>query len=302
MELPLVFMDGPWRLGMGLRTLEPGQWLWLDDRHRAETAERRRLIAEKPDEVVAMPTGTEPACHELLAAVLEDLARHHAACHHAACHHAALPAGGRSDRPLVDLGGLTQEDFCLLMSDADGRHVLRAGVLCFPLHWRLRDKLGLPLRAIHGPVPGFADRLGDPAERFMASLQPERPVWRANWTFTEKPDLHQPGRREVDPLLDCRNAGGRLWLRVERQTLRRLPVSRAVVFGIRSVVRPLGEIAAEPGVATALAARLREMEPAMASYKGIPAMREPLLRWLDDAAAVGPAPQQPAARRQAGAP
>lgn len=288
MQLPLVFMDGPWRLSMGLRALEPGQWLWVDAHHAAETAERRRLLSEKRQEVTAMPPGTEPACRELLGMVLDDLA----------LHHGMRPAGTDDDEPLAVLGGLVQEDFCLLLPAADGRHVLRAGVLCFPLHWRLRDKLGLPLRAIHAPVPGFSDKLGDPAERFMAALPPGRPVWRANWTFTEKPDLHQPGRRTVDPLLDSANAGQRLWLRIERQTLRRLPRSRAVAFGIRSLVRPLAEIAAEPGVAAALAARLREMEPGMAGYKGIPPMRQPLLRWLDAVAAgARPAPQDAAAGR-----
>jgi hypothetical protein len=291
MELPLVFMDGPWRLSMGLRALEPGQWLWLDRHHAAETAERRRLLALQRDEVLAMPPGTEAACHELLAMVRNELATHHGG--DAADHEGTA-------EPLAVLGGLVQEDFCLLMRADRGEYVLRAGVLCFPLHWRLHDKLNLPLRAIHAPVPGFADKLGDAADRFLASLRVERPVWRANWTFTEKPALHQPGRRDADPLLDSANAGQRLWLRIERQTLRRLPVSRAVVFGIRSLVRPLAEVAAEPGVAAALAARLREMEPGMAGYKGIPPMRAPLLAWLDRVAgdaAVGPAPQDAAARR-----
>jgi hypothetical protein len=291
MDLPLVFMDGPWRMSMGLRALEPGQWLWLDRHHASETAERRRLIASRRDDVLAMPPGTEPACRELLAMVVDELAAHHGRDH--------ADATDDSD-PLAVLGGLAQEDFCLLSRAADGQYVLRAGVLCFPLHWRLRHKLDLPLVAIHGPVPGFADKLGSAADRFLGSLTVERPVWRANWTFTEKPDLHQPGRREVDPLLDSANAGGRLWLRIERQTLRRLPASRAVVFGIRSLVRPLSEIAREPGVAAALAARLREMEPAMAAYKGIPPMRAALLPWLDRIAAetaVGPTPQDAAAGR-----
>ncbi len=288
MRLPLVFMDGPWRMGMGLRALEPGDWLWRDARHAAETAERRRLVATDRDTVLAMPSGTEAAARELLAAVCSDLATYHGAA-------ADWP---ETADPLVELAGLVQEDFCLLARGGDSQYVLRAGVLCFPLHWRLADKLGLPLRAIHAPVPGFADRLGDPVDRLLRALTPERPVWRANWSFTERPDLHQPGRRRYDPLLDSANAGQRLWLRIERQTLRRLPATGFVVFGIRSLVRPLAEIAAEPGVAAALAARLREMEPGMAVYKGIPPMRQPLLAWLDRTArAAGPAPQHPAAGR-----
>lgn len=289
MRMPLVFMDGPWRMTMGLRALEPGQWLWRDRHCADEIGERRRLIAEQRCEVLAMEPGSEEACAELLAMARAELATFHAI---------EDVATANGAEPMAILGGLVQEDFCLLQRDSEGSYVLRAGVLCFPLHWRLRDKLNLPLRAIHGPVPGFADKLGDPADRFMAALAPERPVWRANWTFTEKPDLPQPGRRAADPLLDSTNAGERLWLRVERQTLRRLPSSGAVAFGIRSLVRPLAEIAAEPGVAAALADRVREMEPGMAAYKGIPPMREPLLAWLDRTAAqvaVGPAGEDAAA-------
>ena len=72
-----------------------------------------------------------------------------------------------------------------------------------------------------------------------------------------------------------------LWLRVERQTLRRLPASRAIVFTIRTLLRRLDEIVAEAAVARPLAARIREMEPGMAAYKGMGHLREPLLAWLD---------------------
>ena len=47
------------------------------------------------------------------------------------------------------------------MSDpecADGP-VFTAGVLCFPSRWRLMEKIGKPLSAVHGPVPLYADRL-----------------------------------------------------------------------------------------------------------------------------------------------
>jgi hypothetical protein len=290
MRMPLVFMDGPWRMAMGLRAVEPGHWLWPDARRAVETAERRRLIAERRDEVIAMPAGTEAACRELLQAVIDDLATYHGE---------PWADGSGEPDPLGRLGGLVQEDFCLLEAGPSGPYRLVAGVLCFPLHWRLSEKLGLELRAVHGPVPHFAERLADSADRFFTSLAPERPVWRANWTLTEKPDLHQPGAREPVPGLSSDNVGERLWLRVERQTLRRLPASRVVVFGIRSLVRPLGEVAREPGVAAAMAARLREMTPEMARYKGLPPLRGALLAGLDrlaEEAARAPAAEHAAAR------
>ncbi len=282
MQLPMVFLDGPWRMAMGLRPLAPADWLWRDDRVEPELALRRKLIAEQPDEVLACLPGMEPACSELLAMAEEHLARDHGL--------AIAPSRMTGGAALTRLGGLAQEDFCLLAADGEGAYRLRAGVLCFPSHWSLRAKLDLPLRAIHDPVPGFTEKLAAPADRFMTALEPDRPVWRANWSLVEHANLPAPEKRKPVPGLTSANAGERLWLRVERQTLRRLPESRAVVFTIRSFVRALGEVARLPGVAAAIAARLREMPPGMAGYKGLPLIGEAVLPWLDRVAeeAAGP--------------
>jgi hypothetical protein len=199
--------------------------------------------------------------------------------------------------PLLALATLAQEDFCLMQKRADGAYALTGAILCFPSHWHLHEKLGRPMAEIHAPVPGFAARLGGTADRFLTNLLPERPVWRANWTLVESPELFHPHPRETVPDLSAANAGERLWLRVERQTLRRLPVSGAVAFTIRSLVEPLAEVAGRPGVAAAMAARIREMDDAMAAYKGLPALRGPLLAWLDrraEAAGGVLAPEEPA--------
>jgi hypothetical protein len=273
MQLPLVFLQGPWKLSMGLNALDPADWLWVDHRFTAETTARAALIAERPDEVHAMLPGAKPAAEELLAAVRDHFARHHP--------DVSPTAGGVDEPPLVALGRMAQEDFCLMQRRPDGQYALTAAILCFPSHWHLREKLGRPMAEIHAPVPGFNARLGGPADRFFANLQVERPVWRANWTLVESPDLFHPQPRETITDLSSDNAGQLLWLRVERQTLRRLPESKAVVFTIRTLIEPLADIAREPAVAQAMAARIREMDDGMAGYKGIPTLREPLLAYLD---------------------
>ena len=266
MQLPLAFLDGPWKLAMGLNALDPADWLWRDDGFAAETSERRALLATRPDEVHAMLPGALPAVRELVAMVQ------------------AYFGCGRSAGPIGDLtclAGLAQEDFCVMQARPDGAYALTAALLCAPAHWSLHEKLGRPMAEIHGPVPGFAAKLGSAADRFLANLAVDRPVWRANWSVVETPVLFHPQPRQ--PLLDLTadNAGEKLWLRVERQTLRRLPQSRAVVFTIRTLVRRLDEVVADPVIAGAMAARIREMEPGMAGYKGMGLLRGPLLAWLD---------------------
>ena len=286
MDLPLAFLQGPWRLTMGLGALDPADWLWPDDRHAAEVAERARLIREQPDQVYALLPGAEPAAQEL-----HDLVRAWLAERRPDLLSPPRPA----EPPLLALGRLVQEDFCILQRDHEAggsAYELTAAILCFPAHWHLREKIGRGLREIHEPVPGFADRLGGAVERMFTSLRVERPVWRANWSVVEDDELFHPHPRESLPHLSAENAGELLRLRVERQTLRRLPRTGAVVFGIRTLIEPLARTARRPGAAGAMAARLREMEDGMAVYKGVPAMRAALLGYLDRVAAQEAGPAQ----------
>jgi dimethylamine monooxygenase subunit A len=286
MQLPMVFLDGPWRMAMGLNALDPADWLWFDEHLDAELAEKRRLLAERPDEVYAAPTGTEPAAAETLELLLEHLPRHHPQLFGALEDGLLVRRTGQrvtrdAAEPLLDAGLLVQEDLCLMAPGPGGSYTLAGASLCFPMRWRLAEKLGRPLGEIHGPVPGFNERLGSPADRFFAALEPARPVWRANWSLTDDPALHQPEGRTRQVELDPDTAGRRLFVRIERQTLRRLPRSRHVLFTIRTLVRPLDELARLEGVAPAMAARIREMPEPMLRYKNLLGMRDPLLAWLD---------------------
>ena len=57
-------------------------------------------------------------------------------------------------------------------------------------------------------------------------------------------------------------------LRSERQTLRRLPISGAIVFTIRTYFEPLKKVAEEPGVPGRLASAIRSWGEDSARYKG----------------------------------
>lgn len=271
MQIPLVFLERSSAPAMGLNALEPDDWLWVDDDFALQTAERARLIVERSAEVHAMLPEAEPAALELLAMVEAFMAAR------------GLSQGeleARDKPPLMRLGTRAQEDFCLMQRRPDSAYALTGAILCFPQHWHLHQKIGRPLAEIHAPVPGFAARLGRPVERFFANLRVERPVWRANWGLVESPVLFHPGKREPIPDLSPQNAGERLWLRVERQTLRRLPETGAVVFTVRTLLEPLARTVRRPGAAAAMAERFVAMDAATAAYKGLPLMREPLLAFL----------------------
>jgi dimethylamine monooxygenase subunit A len=290
------FLDGPWRLAMGIKALDAAEWIEVDDRFAAQLAERRRLLSERPADVLAGLPESLPGQQELLCLLLEHLPERFPEHYRRTDGRIENRTTGESfaiaaweDAPLALAGRLVQEDLCLMQRGEAGYRLV-AAVLCFPAHWRLSDKLGRPLDAIHGPVPGFAERLAATVDRFFASIQVARPVWRVNWSLVDAATLFRPPEHRGHPRpISAERAGSELWLRVERQTLRRLPGSGDVVFGIHTYVDPLGHAIDTPEAARALGARIREMPDDMAHYKSILPIREPLLAWLDGrAAAQGP--------------
>ena len=151
--------------------------------------------------------------------------------------------------------------------------------------------MGHLLSVIHGPVPAYETQLSSTMDRFFARLKVERPVWRINWSLMDDPALFQPrghGRRERNPDITIHNAGDRLWLRMERQTLRRLPRTGDILFTIRIYVRPLRELALHPDRASTLAAAIRALSPEMYRYKSLPPFVDAVLAWLDQSVGEGP--------------
>lgn len=281
------FLTGSNPLSMGIKALDAADWLEIGDDFESQMAVRRRLLDRQPRDVVAGLPGSEPGQRELLAMLLRYLSDH------AADRYRVL-ADGIEDRRsqavfqetseahalLMLAGRLVQEDFCLLQRRS-GAYCLVAAVLCFPAHWRLHDKLGHPLIDIHAPVPGFADQLGNPVDRLFERLQVDRPVQRLNWSLVDTTDLYLPPSHRTAPVdIAADKAGERLWLRVERQTLRRLPISLDVVFGIRTHLTRLDDAIDSRAAADALIARLEAMPEALAVYKNMSRVKKPLMAYL----------------------
>ncbi|MEO1093030.1 MAG: DUF3445 domain-containing protein [Pseudomonadota bacterium] len=269
--MPTVFADGPRRLTMGLGRLPPEDWLLVTEQRANELAEKRRLLAVGA-EVLAELTEAEGAASELLATIEAYLARHHP----------ELEIAIDDGRALVRAGLSVQEDLCLLLPGPAG-HRLVAAFVAFPARWRLADKIGRPLATIHAPVPGFAERLGQPTERLFAGLKDGTAVWRANWSLVDDPSLHQPQPSTAAAAV----VPEALHLRVERQCLSRLPLSGAVAFTIHTFVRPLTEVVADPRLALALADRLDEMPPDMLAYKALDRSGTAAARYLREQCGAG---------------
>lgn len=191
--------------------------------------------------------------------------------------------------PLDWVGRQVQEDLILMAEDGAAGTPLIAGHLCFAAGWCLDDMMGRSFLAIHGRVPLFADRIGRSADLLMQRIKPGHPSGRVNWSLSTDPELdHSPRRyskwRQVAAgSITAENAGERCYLRLERQTLSRLPRTRAVLFTIHTYRAPIGAVIAEdaPHRARRLAAVLRTMPPEMRQYKGMTPYIDHLLAYLD---------------------
>jgi hypothetical protein len=215
----VVFSGKPHRLTMGLRPLDMDTWLDPDPQDR-QMGLRRELLATRRDEVFGAQPGSESACRRVAAAVADRVGD-------------TLP--GR-DHPLVEAAGMVRDDLCVL-TRTDLGWVLAAGVVCFPSRWRLADKLGRDVLAIHDPVPRYRQQLGRPTSAVFDTITERSPRWRVNWTILDDPALFQP----VAPSARTHRPGPDSYLRVERQCLVR--VGPTVVFSIRTTVRRIADLA-----------------------------------------------------------
>lgn len=227
---------------MGLRPLPEGEWLDVDAHRAEQLAYKAQLLVDHPDQVLAVVEDPEgrivAACQELVDRVRGQL-------HRLGVDDAGSERIDAARHPIDVAGRLTQEDWCVHLPDEAGDWRLVAASVCFPTRWDLRTKIGRTVRQIHGPVPAYEQQLAAPVDAAFARMRPERGVWRLNWNLLDDPDLHQPSHDRHPLEVSAETAGDRLWLRVERQTLVKLPDSAAIVFGIRVLQDPLASLAGD---------------------------------------------------------
>lgn len=239
--LPVIPWTDPaaWRLP-GLQPLGDAPWLMKTDSFAGQMALRDDLIANGPHDVHALLPQAAEAADECLDVVLDHLRGDSGYRVDDDC--VTRPDGRLAaiDRaaPLMTAGRLIQEDLCLMLPGAD-EYLLGGAILCFPAGWTLAEKIGRPLTAIHGPVAEYDANVARRVQRIFEGIKVDRPMWRANAILHDTPDLHTP-LREGDPIRHA--SGAAPFLRSERQTLRRLPRTGAVVFTILSSVTKVDDL------------------------------------------------------------
>lgn len=235
-------LDGrAFRWSVGTRPVPASEWLCLADATPELMAEKHTLFDNQRSQVVVQLPGSGPAAAELLTCVTDFVATQNPTLA-GATERIAAP----DDDPgwaIEMCGRLVAEDFCILELDADNEWRLTAASVCFTSRWDLPSKLGQTVTEIHGPVPGYDSRLAEPVDQLFNRLPNDQVLVRKNWTLLDTGTRHLP--EPTTPTEAPADLSDLHWLRIERQTLRRLPATNAIVFTILTQLRHVSELSAD---------------------------------------------------------
>ncbi|KAF8419282.1 hypothetical protein EV426DRAFT_567622 [Tirmania nivea] len=173
-----------------------------------------------------------------------------------------VPATGSGQAQTADyllktIATTVEEDFLLLLPDSllpnggqGSEYKMRAFCVCFPSGFNAKSFLGKALAVIHTPVPGYKEKLQMSMDRFFARISVGKSWRRWNWTVTMHSELCIPrGNKTFDgvmPKAAETSDPAQAQLRVEYQTVTRLPNTHALIFSIRTYLTPLGQIRNDP--------------------------------------------------------
>ncbi|OJU09187.1 MAG: hypothetical protein BGN86_15640 [Caulobacterales bacterium 68-7] len=245
------YADGPPDFAIGLKPIAPEAW--LEGGEPDPAARKDPLFAAARPLVWGEAEGSRPGQQEVLELIS-----------------AVTPVEPRPDLPpLYAAARAVADDLCLMEKRGEA-WTLTAVSLSAGSFFTAAEALGRRLDQLHAPVPGFEDRFGPRVQRMFDNLPEPAILERRNWTVVNSGALHAPDiaaiRAEI-PAIAPHEAADRLHLRIERQTLRRLPRTGGVLFTIRIWTHPLAALRDSPDHLAAFARAWRAAPEAFRAYK-----------------------------------
>ncbi|KAJ8106054.1 hypothetical protein OPT61_g9796 [Boeremia exigua] len=245
---------------MAIENMTLSDLVAMDNTYRSRIQVRRELLADTHHEVIGTNPKASPAVFELYTWLTQTYLPSRfptmftttpTGLLNKITYETLPPTPSSATHALEIIGAHIDDEFLILLPSSqpedEGKYRLEAFLTCFPSGFRTRNKLGLLLADIHGPVPHYKQKLERSMDKFFATLPTGRIVRRWNWAITTTGDLfcvhgNHATKDEVE-----RNAGEEVnlnttFLRCERQTLHRLPQTGAVVFAFKTYQYPVQEL------------------------------------------------------------
>ncbi|ETS88263.1 hypothetical protein PFICI_02091 [Pestalotiopsis fici W106-1] len=268
---------------MGIRTANPSELITIDCNYLSRIQIRQETLRDHADRVLGcLPTGVAPL-YEVYEYLLNDYlpARYPSMFTKEGKKFlnqvtgASLPLEPPSDplEALRLLGQTIEDDLFLLQQETEG-HRCVGGMCTSPSGFDPSEKIGKLMKDIHEPVPAY-EKIGPSMERYFSRVEVGKNAVRTNWSITTSPELlnlstnHVKEGDVVEEDIDVDISQARL--RVELQTLSRLPRTRALLFSFKTYTYPLADIKSEglgPQLAEAIEGLKTGNAEGMWTYKG----------------------------------
>ncbi|KAH9885513.1 hypothetical protein F4778DRAFT_760579 [Xylariomycetidae sp. FL2044] len=263
---------------MSLTKLETDWWIELESTYKTRIAQRMELYAKHGSDVLQALPGSELACKELMEMVLQFVCARYPQYFELSDDRSRFEnrilgtvTAIKDKHPLVVLLENVPEDFGMVLRDPEtGYYVFRAGLICSALGWNVGTKINLKLHEIHEPIPDYKEKMQFSMDRFFSKMPASKPIQRGSWGLeVDQPlymppgDPHEGYRESQDPGLTRE----RMHLRVDWQTLRRLPLSGAVVFNFKALFTPIAAFRDEAYVPSLVLKVVREGKASLMKYK-----------------------------------
>ena len=252
---------------LGTFPVEIANWLLRDAEFDLTVQLKKKLLATRRSEVVGLQPGGEDVAQEAAQLVSA---------------WAGVELASTGIDALVEASLLVADDLAVLQpvksQDGSEQLLLNAAVVCCPSRWMLSEKMGHNMLAIHEPVAKYADHVGAAVDTYFQRLTVEKPVWRSNWIIQDHPALFQP-QIPSGPLVKTPDE---LWIRMERQTLRRLPKTGGILFTIRGYQQPLPEyLSRSKQIAQDTRTLVERLPEDVAQYKSVLKYRPAIMTWIN---------------------
>ncbi|KAI8942145.1 hypothetical protein NX059_000234 [Plenodomus lindquistii] len=253
-------------------------WLELENTYEKRIEQRKQLYAEHGDAVLQALPGSQLACKELMEMALQFLCARYPQYFkldpvEQVFYNGILETETdlANTSPLHVLLDNVPEDFAIMLrDDKTGFYVFRAGIICSALGWNVASKIGLRLHEIHAPIPDYREKMQFSMDRYFAKMPTDKPIQRGSWgleidqpLYMPPGDPHEAHRNMQNPDLDL----SRCHLRVDWQTLRRLPLSAGVVFNFKALFTSVTEFREEPCIPGLVLKVLNDGKKSLMEYK-----------------------------------
>ena len=278
------YKDGKGGVDIGLKPIQKESWLEIDNLFSTEIAEKKKLLKNKRSDVLITPSSSFSIQKEVLTTILEHLQLFHANLFNfnketveiiktkEIYNHQKFP------NPLELASLLVHEDLIIMKQIEEDYH-LESASLCAPTRWSLQDKFRESLSKIHKEVPGYEQKIGKRVDSIFSNLPDGKIFEWFNWSIFDSPELFQPINSKT--LVEIRDLSPQeLFIRVERQTIRRLEQSKSVLFTVRVHVDPITAILDSKRSIEDLITAISNLDLDMKNYKVITPFEENLINWL----------------------